>query len=93
MSLTSLPPITDDPWRTRAACDGTDPELFFAGDTASVEAARALCAGCPVRAQCLEAALDLGEMHGVWGGMAEGQRRRLIRSQRRRQRVEASDAA
>jgi WhiB family redox-sensing transcriptional regulator len=92
MSLTSLPDVANEPWRTRAACSGTDPELFFAGDPASVESARALCAGCPVRNPCLQDALALGEMHGVWGGMPEGQRRRLIRSRRRQVRVAANAA-
>ena len=30
--------------------------------------AKALCGGCPVRRQCLAAALDRAEPWGVWGG-------------------------
>jgi WhiB family redox-sensing transcriptional regulator len=45
-----------------------DPELFFAEAPADVEAAKALCQGCQVRAQCLEGALTRREPWGVWGG-------------------------
>ena len=36
-----------------------------------------MCAGCPVRAQCLEHALAHDERFGVWGGTSERERRRL----------------
>ena len=45
-----------------------DPELFFAEAPADVEAAKALCQGCKIRAACLEGALDRREPWGVWGG-------------------------
>lgn len=82
-------------WRRDAACLDEDPELFFAGDDASVAAAKQVCARCPVRSECLETALAVNEMHGVWGGMAEGERRRLIRRRRRERREQrrASGAA
>lgn len=73
-------------WQRDAACAAEDPELFFAGDDASVEEAKQVCAVCPVRTECLETALAVNEMHGVWGGMAEGERRRLIRRRRRERR-------
>ena len=53
----------DRNWRTAAACLDVDPELFFptaesgpVHDT-QVAAAQAVCAGCPVRAECLTEAL------------------------------------
>jgi WhiB family redox-sensing transcriptional regulator len=49
------------------AC-GTNPDLFFAESPLDVARAKALCAGCPVRAACLAGALDRGEPWGVWGG-------------------------
>lgn len=73
-------------WRRDGACLDEDPELFFAGDNASVAAAKQVCARCPVRPECLETALAVNEMHGVWGGMAEAERRRLIRQRRRERR-------
>ncbi len=49
-------------------CRRENPELFFAESPADVEAAKALCLGCPVRAECLAGALDRREPWGVWGG-------------------------
>jgi WhiB family redox-sensing transcriptional regulator len=49
-------------------CRLTDPELFFAESPADVEQAKALCLDCPVRQECLAAALDRREPWGVWGG-------------------------
>lgn len=67
-------------WRHRAACRGADPEAFYpAGEPADPFDERnltalVLCAGCPVRAQCLDEAL--GRIpDGIAGGMTAGQRR------------------
>ena len=49
-------------------CHLVDPELFFAESPADVEAAKALCVGCPVRDVCLAGALERREPWGVWGG-------------------------
>lgn len=38
---------------------------------------RQLCARCPVRADCLEAALAMGEPWGIWGGLDAVERTRL----------------
>jgi len=49
-------------------CHVGDPDLWFADDPAELERARTLCGACPVRAQCLAAALARKEPWGVWGG-------------------------
>lgn len=56
-------------------CYNVDAELFFSEDDAVVAAAKSLCAGCPMRAACLEGALSRQEPCGVWGGelFSEGQ--------------------
>ena len=36
-----------------------------------------MCAGCEVRAECLQFALDNDERFGVWGGLSERERRPL----------------
>lgn len=41
--------------------------------------ARRICAGCRVRTRCLAEALDNRIEWGVWGGMTERERRRLLR--------------
>ncbi len=45
-----------------------EPDLWFADHPADLERAKALCAGCPIRRQCLAVALHRGEPWGVWGG-------------------------
>jgi WhiB family redox-sensing transcriptional regulator len=83
-------------WRERAACRGADLDLFFPGRGESAEPARRVCTGCPVREPCLDYALSHGITHGIWGGLAERDRRAL-RSGRaggaRRERDEAIAAA
>src|SRR4029079_6608219 len=49
-------------------CRREDPELFFAESPSDVALAKSLCGGCPVRAECLAAALERREPWGVWGG-------------------------
>ena len=39
-----------------------------------------MCAGCPVRQECLNDALDHFEKHGCWGGLAPRERRPLQRT-------------
>jgi WhiB family redox-sensing transcriptional regulator len=79
-------------WRHRARCRDVDPELFFPVGTtgpaeAQVQAAKAICALCPVREDCLQWALDTAQDAGVWGGLSEEERRALRRGQRRRVRI------
>ncbi|MGV0805777.1 WhiB family transcriptional regulator [Mycolicibacterium setense] len=57
-----------DYWQGRAACANEDPALFFVDKGEPVDEAKAICARCPVRIQCKQAAIDRGEVHGVWGG-------------------------
>lgn len=72
------------PWQYRAACEGK-PRLFFVAD-ANAPAddpiwaeAKAICAGCPVRLDCLDYAMRNRETDGVWGGLDPAQRRKLRR--------------
>ena len=49
-------------------CQANSPDLWFAETPAELDRAKALCATCPVRAQCLAGALARHEPWGVWGG-------------------------
>ncbi|GLE53442.1 WhiB family transcriptional regulator [Mycobacterium montefiorense] len=49
-------------------CHAGNPDLWFAETPADLERAKTLCTDCPVRRQCLTAALDRAEPWGVWGG-------------------------
>jgi len=75
-------------WRRQSACRDTDPNLFFPNTDAEAGAAKAVCAECPVRQECLEYAVATRQDDGVWGGLDETQRRRL-----RRRRQAAARAA
>ena len=71
-------------WRDAAACLDADPDLFFPDDDirparAQVKMAKLICRGCPVNATCLNWALASGEEAGIWGGLTEDERRRLLR--------------
>lgn len=78
-------------WRHQAECskDTYDAELWFpvgvsAPAIAQAEEAKKVCAGCPVRARCLEWATETGQDSGVWGGLSEQERRLLRRPSRLR---------
>ncbi|MGG8407073.1 WhiB family transcriptional regulator [Streptomyces sp. 12297] len=71
-------------WQERAACRNLGTDRFFhpAGERAedrSVrdEAAKQVCALCPVRTECLRHALRVQEPYGVWGGLTQEERRAL----------------
>jgi WhiB family redox-sensing transcriptional regulator len=79
-------------WRGRAACRDADTNLFFpAGETGEAEAqiveAKAICATCPVREQCLEFAISSNQRDGIWGGLDETERRRVRRRRQAARRV------
>ncbi|WP_372476534.1 WhiB family transcriptional regulator [Pseudonocardia terrae] len=67
-------------WQERALCAQTDPEAFFPEKGGSTREAKRICAGCEVRAECLDYALAQDERFGIWGGLSERERRRLRRA-------------
>ncbi len=82
----------DYTWRHRAICKDTDPDLFFPVGTtgqALVQIARAkeVCGECPVRTDCLEYAIDTNQDSGIWGGLAEEERRMIRRQNAARHRA------
>jgi WhiB family redox-sensing transcriptional regulator len=64
-------------WTEKAACKDKPPEWFFPerGDQAAT--AKAICAGCPVSTECGDYALRTSQRHGIWGGMAYNELRRV----------------
>jgi WhiB family redox-sensing transcriptional regulator len=64
-------------WQADALCAQTDPEAFFPEKGGSTRDAKRICAGCEVKAQCLEYALQNDERFGIWGGLSERERRKL----------------
>jgi WhiB family redox-sensing transcriptional regulator len=89
-----VPPTPEmDGWKDDAACAGTDARHFFPDDfgaaVVSYQRARAVCAHCPVRGLCLDAAMgregdDQSEdRSGMWGGLSPNQRAALARARSR----------
>lgn len=67
-------------WMDKARCAETDPEAFFPEKGGSAQPAKAICAICEVRAECLDYALEHDERFGVWGGLCDYQRRGIRRA-------------
>jgi WhiB family transcriptional regulator, redox-sensing transcriptional regulator len=63
-------------WRNSAACRGGSPEWWHPERGRTQWAQVKICGTCPVRAECLQFALDNNELHGVWGGCSAKQRLR-----------------
>jgi WhiB family redox-sensing transcriptional regulator len=68
----------------QAACRNPllDPDLWHGADddpkrATRIVRAKAVCAGCTVRQECLEVALANNERLGVWGGLTPEERRKL----------------
>jgi WhiB family redox-sensing transcriptional regulator len=61
-------------WKERAAC--TDSKLDFFSELRPIWAAcKIVCAQCPVQRECLQYALETGQLDGVWGGLDQRQLR------------------
>ncbi len=70
-------------WQAGAACGGVAAQLFFGRDGEGPQEreireakAAAVCARCPVRAQCLDYALRYSIKQGIWGGLNKEERAR-----------------
>ena len=90
--------MPDPNWPHRAACRHCKPDLFFpVGSTglavADIEAAKAICAICPVQPECLRYALQTGQEFGIWGGTTEDERRGLLKAVRARARGQEKSTA
>lgn len=75
-------PATEDiAWQLGGLCrtGGYDPNLFFPVFNPEEEAVKAkeICKDCPVIVSCAQWALAEHEVHGVWGGLSEGDRQHL----------------
>lgn len=57
-------------WRDSAACKGHPTDWWYS--THKSEAAKAICADCPVKAECLADALENREVYGIRAGLTMG---------------------
>lgn len=63
--------ISPEPWAARAACLGSDPDMFFpeVGAAKVARKAQAICNQCCVRNECLTYAQTHQIQWGIWGGL------------------------
>ena len=68
-------------WHARAACRGQGTDRWFVVQGGSTAAARAICKHCPVRPECLHAALSMPDStdSGIWAGTSVNDRTQLRR--------------
>lgn len=86
------PVLEDLAWMEGALCVDHDPEYWFpptggGRDPGSrmlvkARAAKAVCADCPVRTECLTYAFETDQRYGVWGGLDEFERADLATRRR-----------
>lgn len=77
---------TDDAWQVKAACRGPQALVFFPPSTFERKdekqdrerRAKAICSTCAVKQPCLDYALRIREPHGIWGGLSESERKRIL---------------
>lgn len=80
----ALPEVIEN-WRIDALCRTfVDDEVWYPEDPKEAEFGKGVCNGtmggpvCPVRSQCLAAALARGERYGTFGGMTEWDREEML---------------
>jgi WhiB family redox-sensing transcriptional regulator len=72
-------------------CSESDPDSFFSEDPDPSNSLRKsvyiyenevkkICHGCQYQARCLEYSLKHPEVHGIWGGTTESQRKRMLKA-------------
>jgi WhiB family redox-sensing transcriptional regulator len=65
-------------WRELAECKDVPPSIFYDRESREdILRAKSYCEKCEVRIACLDHALEVGEKHGVWGGLTEDERENL----------------
>lgn len=70
-------------WSSGANCKDVDTKVFFGFTKAEEQAAKRICADCPVKAICLETAFVNRETQGIWGGTTENERDKIRRQRRK----------
>jgi WhiB family transcriptional regulator, redox-sensing transcriptional regulator len=65
--------------RPDGLCIQFDPETFFPENGATSRAAKRICQQCAVREECLTIALKNHEQFGIWGGLTDRERRKLLK--------------
>lgn len=88
ISRLPIPVMEEWEWQYKGACRDLDPEAFFHPDGERgprrrnrENAAKAVCASCPVIVACRAHALAVQEPYGIWGGLSEDDRAVILERQ------------
>lgn len=89
--ITLPKPVMDNwKWQEQGLCRKIDTEAFFHEPHERGESRRtrnkqaiAICKSCPVIVECLEHALSVPEIYGIWGGKSEEEREELVNERKR----------
>ena len=89
--ITLPKPVMDNwIWQEQGLCRQVDTEAFFHEPHERGESRRtrnkqaiAICKSCPVIVECLEHALSVPEIYGIWGGKSEEEREELVDERKR----------
>lgn len=67
-------------WMEYGICQNRDEDakIFFPEPGNNAAQAKKMCGRCPVRTKCLEWSITTRQMYGIWGGVAEKKRRRMM---------------
>ena len=72
-------------WMNKAACTdpSIDPDWFFPDTEHNIDfptqIALKMCKECPVRMKCLQYAIDIWPVYGIWGGLRTKQIKDVIK--------------
>lgn len=85
-------------WRSAGACLHADPDLFFPVSVTGpaliqIAKAKAVCACCLVRVQCLDFAQAHHPVDGIWAGTTAEDRQKARRGERRAARTRPKRSA
>lgn len=75
-------------WAERARCAGDDTDAWHSDDPGLQRYARQVCSECPVSVDCLTAAINRKERHGIWGGFNTIERAHIANGTQKASRME-----
>ena len=81
VTLAVADPARRDPgsWRAESFCRKYPTRMWFGGDHRETVRAKAICAACVVRSECLEFAVGRADLLGIWAGTTPHERAEMRR--------------
>ena len=80
--------LEQEDWMLEGGCANSDSDIFFPVGSSmkamkKVNAAKLICAECPVINECLDYAIRTNQDSGIWGGTTEDERKSIRRHYRK----------